>query len=461
MNCLTDKFQTEHLQLIKQLATGCAAHGGRACLVGGGVRSVLLDEEVVDYDVEVFNLEAPELESVLSELVHFSRVGKSFGIYKLAGWPVDVGLPRRERKKGDGHRGFEVDIDPAMSIEEASRRRDFTVNAIYYDILEDRIVDPLGGVNDLENKLLRHCSNRFSEDPLRVLRAMQMASRLPATVDPATVELCRDLGPENLSRERFFGEWEKLLLLGKLPSRGLNFLKDSGWIRYFPSLEAMVDCPQDPRWHPEGDVWTHTLHCMDAAVQYRSGDRDDDLVLGLAVLCHDMGKPPTTEIVDEGIRSHGHESAGLRPATAFMKQLNVPTRIREKVLPLVKCHMRPAMLYADNCSAAAIRRLSRDAGRLDLLLKVFRSDAAGRPPYPDNSAPAAEWLLEKAQRMKVEKKAPEAILKGRHLLEKGWDSSPAMGRMLRKAYEAQIEGVFEDLEGALAWVSDQESGTSS
>lgn len=458
MTDLTEKFQTSHLQLIKRLAAGCARHGGCAYLVGGGVRSALLGEAVLDYDVEVFGLEAGRLEAVLAELAPFSQVGKSFGIYKLAGWPVDVGLPRRERKNGEGHRGFDMDIDPTLSLEEASKRRDFTINAIYYDILGERLVDPLGGLKDLETKRLRHCSGRFSEDPLRVLRAMQMAARIPATVDPETIVLSRNLGPEGLSRERFFGEWEKLLLLGKQPSSGLSFLKESGWIRHFPSLEAMVDCPQDSRWHPEGDVWTHTLHCMDASVAYRSGDRDDDLILGLAVLCHDMGKPSTTESDDKGIRSHGHETAGLKPAAHFMNQLNVPSRIRDKVLPLVKCHMRPAMLYADKCSAAAIRRLSRDAGRLDLLLKVFRSDAAGRPPFADNSGPAAEWLMEQAKRMHVEKKAPESILKGRHLLERGWDSSPQMGRFLRKAYEAQLEGVFEDLDGALEWLEDQESG---
>ncbi len=461
MKQLTDKFQEKHWQLLKRLASGCAGHGGRACLVGGGVRSALLGEDVVDYDVEVFNLDAHTLESVLRQLAHFSRVGKSFGIYKLARWPVDVGLPRREKKKGDGHRGFEVDIDPFMSIEEASRRRDFTFNAIYFDILGEALVDPLGGLKDLKERRLRHCSERFSEDPLRVLRAMQLASRIPATVDPETIALSKELSPEGLSRERYFAEWEKLFLLGKKPSMGLSFLKDSGWIRYFPSLEAMVDCPQDPRWHPEGDVWTHTLHCMDAAVAYRSGDRDDDLVLGLAVLCHDMGKTATTETDEDGIRSHGHEKAGLKPAATFMKQLNVPIRIREKVLPLVKCHMRPAMLHADKCKPSAIRRLSRDAGRLDLLLKLFRADAGGRPPFPDNSGPAADWLLDQAKRLQVERNAPSPILKGRHLLERGWQSGPAMGRLLSKAYEAQIEGLFVDLDGALKWLRDQNPGISS
>lgn len=461
VNRLTQNFQPEHFQFLKQLAAACAREGGFACLVGGSVRSALLGEAVVDYDVEVFNLDADKLESVLAPLAPFSRVGKSFGIYKLSGWPIDIGLPRKEHKKGIGHKGFDIEIDPGISIEEAALRRDFTINAIYFDILGERLLDPFKGLVDLDKRLLRHCSERFSEDPLRVLRAMQLAARIPASIDPGTIALSRKLNPENLSKERFFAEWEKLLLLGKKPSNGLAFLKESGWIRHFPSLHAMVDCEQDPRWHPDGDVWIHTLHCMDASVALRSGDREDDLIMGLAVLCHDMGKPATTETAETGIRSHGHEAAGLKPASAFMQQLNVPMRIREKVLPLIKCHMRPAMLYADKCGPAAIRRLSRDAGRLDLLIKVFKSDTAGRPPLPDNSGPAANWLLEQARKMKVESKAPEPILKGRHLLQRGWESSPAMGRLLSAAFEAQLEGNFEDLEGALRWLNDQESGASS
>jgi tRNA nucleotidyltransferase (CCA-adding enzyme) len=458
---LTQQFQRAHWQFVTDLAEACAQKGGRAYLVGGCVRSALLGESVLDFDVEVFHLQADDLESVLGKLAPFSRVGKSFGIYKLAGWPVDVGLPRTERKLGEGHKAFEVDIDPDMTVEQAALRRDFTMNAIYLDVLTESLVDPLHGVNDLNERRLRHCSNRFPEDPLRVLRAMQMAARIPATVDPETVELSRQLNPEGLSRERYLGEWEKLFLLGKEPSRGLNFLKDCGWIKYFPSLHAMIDCPQDPRWHPEGDVWSHTLHCLDASVEYRSGNREEDLILGLAVLCHDMGKPPTTESDDQGIRSYGHEAAGLKPAAAFMEALNVSTKIREQVLPLVKCHMRPAVLYADQCSLAAVRRLARDAGRLDLLLKVFRSDAAGRPPMPDTSGPAADWIMEKAREMEIERDVPKPILKGRHLLERGWQSGPAMGRLLSKAYDAQIDGEFSDLEGALAWMKDQDSGISS
>jgi tRNA nucleotidyltransferase (CCA-adding enzyme) len=295
MSAISDQFQPGHWHFLRTLAEHCAEAGGRAYLVGGCVRSALMQEPVEDFDVEVFGLPATRLEEILGVLGKFNRVGRAFGIYKLGGWPIDVGLPRRERKTGTGHRAFDINIDPQMSVPEAARRRDFTVNALYFDCLSGTIEDPLGGLADLEARLLRHCSDRFTEDPLRVLRAMQFAARLPAKVAPETVRLCSTLDPEGLSPERYFAEWEKLLLKGCVPSRGLAFLKEAGWLRFFPELEALSGCPQDPRWHPEGDVWTHTLHCMDAFARERLGDREEDLIVGFAVLCHDMGKPATTE----------------------------------------------------------------------------------------------------------------------------------------------------------------------
>jgi tRNA nucleotidyltransferase (CCA-adding enzyme) len=458
MQALTRFFPQSHWRFLQTLAWRCHSAGGKACLVGGCVRSALLRESVVDFDVEVFGLPPERLEPVLRDLAPVNRVGKAFGIYKLAGWPVDIGLPRLERKHGTGHRGFEVSIDPDMPIEQAARRRDFTVNAIYFDISAEELVDPLGGIEDLRAGRLRHCSDRFPEDPLRVLRAMQLAARLPADVDAATVQLCAGLSPEGLSRERYFAEWEKLLLQGRQPSRGMAFLKACGWLRFFPELAALDGCPQDPRWHPEGDVWAHTLHCMDAFAAERVDDRDEDLIVGLAVLCHDMGKPLTTEIDDAGIRSHGHESAGTAPARTFMQRLNVAGRLIEQVLPLVKCHMRPAMLYHNRSSSAAIRRLARDCGRLDRLLRVFRADAAGRPPLAHDTESACAWLRDQARRLQVETGRPRRLIGGRDLLKRGWQPGPELGKILEAIYERQLDGAFSDRAEALAWLEDQLAG---
>lgn len=432
--------------------------GGRTFLVGGCVRSALMGETPVDFDVEVFGLQPTDLETALKGLAPVMKVGKAFGIYKLAGWPVDIGLPRRERKTGSGHCGFEISTDPSMSLAEAAKRRDFTLNSIYFDLLEERLEDPLGGLADLENGLLRHCSDRFPEDPLRVLRAMQFAARIPASVAPETLTMCRNLTPQGLSPERFFAEWEKLILKGKAPSRGLSFLKDSGWLRYFPELEALSGCQQDPGWHPEGDVWEHTLHCMDAFARKRCGRREDDLVVGLAVLCHDMGKPATTEFAHGHFRSHGHEAAGIEPARAFLQRLNVAQRLIDRILPLIKCHMRPSTLYREHCSPSALRRLARDCARLDLLIRVFQADSAGRPPLPDDSDEAADWLLAQARRLDIESQKPKALLSGHDLMERGWKGGPEMGRFLARAYEAQLDGRFSTRAEALDWLQRQLTG---
>lgn len=451
-------FQKRHWHFLKAIAERCQPSGGHLYLVGGSVRSALLKEPVLDFDVEVFGLPAADLERILGEFATVTRVGKSFGIFKLKGWPIDVGLPRREQKSGLGHRGFEVEIDPDMTILEAAWRRDFTVNALYFEVTKRRLIDPLNGRKDLEQGLLRHCSERFPEDPLRVLRGMQLAARLSAEVHPETIALCAGLTPEGLSPERFFGEWEKLVLRGRQPSRGLRFLEQCGWRRFFPELAALSGCPQDPRWHPEGDVWTHTLHCMDAFALNRIGQDEEDLIVGLAVLCHDMGKPSTT--VKEGgeIRSHGHETAGLVPTRQFLERLNVSHRLIEQILPLVKCHMRPAILFQEMSSASAIRRLSRDCGRLDRLMRVFQADAAGRPPFPDDSLAARSWLMEEARRFNVQAGKPQPLLNGYDLMKRGWEQGPDLGRFLNAAYEGQLDGLFATREEALDWLDTQNSG---
>lgn len=451
---LASLYPAEELAFLRRVSEACRARGGRALLVGGCVRSALLGDTVYDLDVEVFGLTAEQLDSVLQPLAAAEKVGRSFGVYKLRGWDIDVSLPRRERRTGSGHRDFAIEVDPGLSLPEAARRRDFTVNALYHDLLEDRIEDPLGGVADLRRGQLRHCSERFVEDPLRVLRGMQLAARLEASLAPETERLAAGLDPAGLAPERYRLEWEKLITLGIRPSLGLEVLRSTGWTRFFPELHALIGCPQDPRWHPEGDVWNHTLHCLDAfAAHHRTGPREDDLVTGLAVLCHDTGKPVCTVEEKGAIRSPGHDKAGVRIARQFLEHLRFPACIIGEVLPLVACHMRPAVLYRDNSSDAAVRRLSRDCGRLDRLLRVFIADAAGRPPEgPGNAPEAAAWLRERARSLAVDKGGPPPLLGGKDLLRHGWEPGPAIGEMLAQAYEAQLDGAFNDREEALRWL---------
>lgn len=247
----------------RELCRLVSAAGGRALLVGGCVRDAALGREAKDLDIEVYGLEAAALEKVLAKSFELDLVGKAFGVIKLRGVPVDVSLPRRESKTGLGHKAFSVLSDPNLPFAEAAARRDFTINAMGFDPLTGELLDPHGGLRDLERRLLRHTSDKFSEDPLRVLRGAQFAARFGLAVAPETIALCSGIQPEGLARERVQEEWRKLLLQGERPSLGLAFLKDCRWLVHFPELAALVDCAQDPQWHPEGDVWVHTLHALD------------------------------------------------------------------------------------------------------------------------------------------------------------------------------------------------------
>ena len=280
---------------VRAILTAIRDGGGRALLVGGCVRDALLGRPAQDVDIEVYRLPAERLEALLAARFAIDRVGQAFGILKIHGLDVDVSLPRRESKAGLGHRGFAVQSDPDLSYEEAAARRDFTINAMAFDPLNGELIDPFDGRGDLRNRILRHTSARFSEDPLRVLRGAQFAARFDLTAAPETVAIARTIGLEGLAPERIYEEWRKLVAQGVRPSRGLHFLKECEWIRFFPEPAALIGCAQDPGWHPEGDVWEHTLYCMDAYARGRTGDAWEDLVVGWAVLCHDFGKPRTTK----------------------------------------------------------------------------------------------------------------------------------------------------------------------
>lgn len=442
---------TDLAQGLARVCTLIRQAGGRAWLVGGCVRDNALGLSVRDLDVEVFGLSADDLQATLTQSFTLDLVGRSFGIIKLKGLSIDVGLPRRESKVGLGHRGFSVHSDPFLPLSVAASRRDFTINAMYLDPLTGELEDPTGGQDDLKKGILRHTSDAFDEDPLRVLRAMQMVARFNLTVAPDTTQRCRQITTEGLPPERLFGEWVKLLTLGLEPSRGLAFLHDCRWLKYYPELAALQGCPQDPRWHPEGDVWTHTLHCLDAFAAERIGDPWEDLVVGLAVLCHDLGKPATTRQVDDRISTAGHDSHGVDVTEQFLGRLTQQQRLIQDVVVLVAEHMRPVSLFDAQASAAAVRRLASRVKRIDRLVRVARADAFGRPPLPSTDFPAGDWLLKQADDLNIGRQAPKPIVLGRHLLTLGVAPGPDMGDLLAQCYEAQLDGRFSTLEEGLVF----------
>lgn len=428
--------------------------GGRALLVGGCVRDGLLGIPTKDIDVEIYGIKADEVERRLAKHFRLDTVGRSFGVFILKGLGMDIALPRRESKTGPKHTDFIVQGDPNMSPEEAASRRDFTINAICFDPLSSEFIDPYNGKADLEARHLRHVSTAFSEDALRVLRGMQFIARFDLTADAETIALCQELSPEHLPQERLWEEWKKLILKGTHISNGLNFLRDCGWLQYFPELEALVGCEQDPEWHPEGDVWNHTLHCLDAYASNRINDEWEDLIVGLAVLCHDFGKPDTSYFDEarQRIRSPRHDIEGVPIAERFLDRLTRQKKVFEEVLPLVEQHMRPLALHRDGAGDSAIRRLAARVKRLDRLCRVAYADKCGRPPIEVDDFPEGEWLLNRASELAVKDNAPKPILLGRHLIKIGIKPGIHFGPILDRCYEAQLDGAFTDEAGGKAYL---------
>src|SRR6266852_2291935 len=414
---------------VMSLATAVRGAGGRALLVGGCVRDLLMESEPTDWDLEVYGVEPLKLRALLDEFGPVNIVGEAFTVYKL-GSDLDISLPRRERKSGRGHRAFAIEGDPSMSIEDATRRRDFTINAILQDPLTEEIIDPFNGQADIKARVLRVVSNEtFAEDSLRVLRAAQLAARFEFKIAAETIELCRAIDLTDLPSERVWAEMEKLLLRAQRPSIGLEWLQTLGAIdQLFPEIKALIDVPQDPEWHPEGDVFVHTKLVIDRARELIEAlPYAKQVTVMLAALSHDFGKPASTEFVDGRLRSRGHEEAGVEPTLSFLDKLNIHTLdgydVREQVLALVRDHLKPGEYFKkrDEVGDGAFRRLARKC-ELDLLYRVARADSLGRnaewlPREKWYDAEAQEWFIARARELELQEKAPPPLLLGRHLLE--------------------------------------------
>ncbi|CAN5317713.1 hypothetical protein BH10ACI3_BH10ACI3_11900 [soil metagenome] len=448
-------------QKVNSLAKIIAENGGRAMLVGGCVRDELMGISHKDWDVEAYGVEPARLRELLDNFGDVNVVGEAFAVYKL-GNDIDVSIPRRERKASVGHRGFIIEGDPDMSFEEACRRRDFTVNAILKDAVTGEIVDPFDGQGDIKRRLLKMVSREtFAEDSLRVLRAAQFAARLEFNVDAETAEVCRSIDVTDLPKERVWAELEKLLLKANRPSIGLQLLYNFGVMReLFPELQAMVGVPQEPEWHPEGNVDVHTMMVVDEARKLIDKlDYPRQVAVMLGALTHDLGKPPTTEFVDGRTRSRGHDEAGVEPTLAFLDTLGLFTLdgydVRNQIVQLVRYHLKPGEYYKAKSPVGdgAFRRLARKV-EPDLLYRVAKADSLGRNPdwLPREKwfgSEAQEWFIEKVRELAIEKKAPDPMLMGRHLIGLGLQPSPQFKQILDAVYELQLDGKIVDLDGAL------------
>lgn len=444
---------------VTELALACREMGGRAMLVGGCVRDAILGVEPVEYDIEVYGIEPVKLRELLDRFGPVDAVGEAFTVYKL-GHGIDVTLPRRERKTGVGHRGFVIEGDPAMSFEDASRRRDFTVNAMLKDPLSDELIDPFNGEADLKLNILRAVSETtFPEDSLRVLRAAQFVSRYGFEIEASTADLCRSIPLDDLPKERIWGEIEKLLIRGEKPFLGMKALYDLKITdKLFPELQALVGVPQEYDWHPEGNVDVHTM-----LVVHEARKLIDDLpypkkvAVMLGAVCHDLGKPPTTEFRDGRIRSLAHDEAGVPPTEEFLDRLGVHTiggyDVRSQVIALVRYHLKPGEFFKSKPGDGAFRRLARKV-EADLLYRVAKADSLGRnaewvPREKWFGSEAQEWFIGRVRDLEVENSAPRPLLMGRHLIEMGLSPSPQFKKIIEQVYELQLDGKISDIDSAV------------
>jgi tRNA nucleotidyltransferase (CCA-adding enzyme) len=447
--------------------------GGRPLLVGGWVRDMLLYTsgkdagrplsdlvDPKDVDIEVYGVTDPdELATALAWAGKVTEAGKQFGVLKIRVGEAefDISLPRRESKAGAGHRGFTVIPDGNLGFAEASARRDFTINSIMWDPATGDLIDCHNGLADLRAGILRHTSQAFAEDPLRVLRGVQFAARFGFYMAPETARLCRSLlgSYAELSVERVWGEWEKIGTRGTNVTEALAVLRATCWDTRYPALAGMRRIPQDPEWHPEGNVWTHAGLAADQAA--RLADEagltgTDRLVVVFAALLHDAGKVTHTQLTDGRITSHGHAAAGVEPAAAFLRSIGCPEGIAVRILPLIREHM--------NCfgrpTKPGVRRLVRRLvpATLTELALVCAADAKGRG-NPDAWSTAESWF-EMGRDLKVEERPAKGLLTGDHLIAAGMKPEPAFKPILAEALAAQDSGEFSDEDGAVRWLAARE-----
>ena len=436
-----EETMASDLELAKSIAQKVCAEGGRTFFVGGFVRDRLMGRPSKDVDLEVHGIPPEHLAAILDGIGRRTVMGASFGVYGLAHSRLDIAMPRMERATGRGHRDFEVSVDPFIGPEKAAIRRDFTVNAMMEDVLTGEVVDPFGGREDLARGILRHVNDRsFPEDSLRVLRAAQFAARFGFSVAPETVRLCAGMDLSGLARERIMGEMQKALLGSGHPSVFFGVLREMKQLSFwFPEVQALIGVQQDPLFHPEGDVWNHTMQVLDAA----AGLRDQAVYpLGfmLAALAHDLGKPQTTQVLKGHIHSYGHEKAGVEPARQLIERLTDETRLREYVPNMVLLHMRPGALVAQQSSRKAYMKLYDEAKCPEDLILLAAADRLGSGGALFHGLRVDTSLLE-TELAEYRRLMAEPYVSAKDLAAAGLVPGPVYSRALAYAHKLHLSGV--------------------
>ncbi|MCQ2439646.1 MAG: HD domain-containing protein [Oscillospiraceae bacterium] len=430
--------------LVRALASAVAAAGGRAYFVGGYVRDRLMGRENKDMDVEVYGLYPSALEEILSSLGEVITKGLSFGVYGLRHYDIDIAMPRRETALGRGHRDFQIDVDPFLSCEQAARRRDFTVNAMLEDVLTGEVLDFYGGQEDLRRGVLRRLSSEsFGEDPLRVLRAAQFAARFGFTVEEETAALCRGIDLSALPGERVMGELEKALLKSERPSVFFEVLRSVDQLGgFFPELRSLIDLPQSPRFHPEGDVWTHTMAVLDTAAAFREQAKEP-LPFLLSALCHDLGKAVTTAYLKGDYHAYDHERAGQALAESFLSRLTSEKALLAYVKNQTLEHMRPNKMAQQGSARKNWNRLFDESVCPEDLLLLAKADYLGCGGCTEADFKPIEARSRQALSEYREDMAKPYVM-GRDLLEAGITPGEGYGELLSFAHKLRLAGVEKE-----------------
>lgn len=423
--------------------------GGRILLVGGAVRDLFLHMPCKDLDLEVYGLTVNKLESILQTVGEVFTVGKAFGVLRVAGIDADWSLPRCD----SAGRKPTVETDPFMSYAKAFKRRDLTINALGIDLMTFELIDPFHGLQDMRNGILSCPDERlFVEDPLRFYRVMQFIARFGMWPDERLTQLCATMDIRSISRERIEAEFQKLMLQGQPPSAGFRWLKTINRLHeVLPELALTIGVSQDPRWHKEGDVFEHTMQALDAAALFAYPDPEDRLVLRYAALCHDLGKATTTVVHEDGtITSYGHELDSVTYARSLLPRMMSNKIVIERVLILVRHHMKPLQFIKGKAQATAYKRLARMLGKqvtMSMLADLACSDVSGRNPEGNAPLPLEcempTLFKQKAAAARVIFQAEPAVLHGRDILD-SIAPGPLLGRALEYAYQVQIKDNITD-----------------
>ena len=432
----------DDLNMAREVARRVARQGGRSFFVGGFVRDALLHRENKDVDMEVHGISPAALESILDSLGERIAIGESFGIFNLKGYSLDIAMPRKERVRGQGHRDFDIFVDPFIGTEGAARRRDFTVNALMQDVLTGQIVDHYGGEQDLKAGILRHVNaESFAEDPLRVLRGAQFAARFGLQVAPETLALCRGMDLRHLPRERIEGELKKALLKAEKPSVFFEVLRQMDQLEvWFPELKALIGVPQNPRYHAEGDVWNHTMMVLDEAAGLRSRTEHPYWFM-LAAVCHDFGKAVCTEEKNGVLHAYEHETKGLPLAEAFLRRITAEGKLIAYVLNMIELHMKPNTVAAAGSAEKVTNRMFDRAVDPEGLVCIALADDRGR--IMENPTPDREDFLMARLAVYRDLMARPCVM-GRDLIEAGLKPNAAFTEILAYAHKLRLAGVPRD-----------------